>query len=84
MQYAFDLLKWVTGDLSIEAITRSQCRDCRDLFLKLPVRALRYSNKYSPHELVCMDKVPMSPKTDTFYTRIKEFEHFFIGFKIFV
>jgi integrase len=49
--------------LSIEAITRSQCRDCRDLFLKLPVRALRYSNKYSPQELVCMDKVPISPKT---------------------
>jgi len=63
MQYVFDLLKWVIGDVPIEAITRSQCRDCRDLFLKLPARALRYSNKYSPHELVCQDKIPMSPKT---------------------
>ena len=63
MQYAFDLLKWVIGDVAIEAITRSQCRNCRDLFLKLPARALRYSDNYSPHELVCLDKTPMSPKT---------------------
>ena len=40
MQYAFDLLKWVIGDVPVEQITRSQCRDCRDLFLKLPARAL--------------------------------------------
>ena len=63
MQYAFDLLKWVIGDVAIEAITRSQCRNCRDLFLKLPARALRYSDNYSPHGLVCLDKTPMSPKT---------------------
>ena len=63
MQYAFDLLKWVIGDVAIEAIKRSQCRNCRDLFLKLPARALRYSDNYSPHELVCLDKTPMSPKT---------------------
>ena len=61
MQYAFDLLKWVIGDVAIEAITRSQCRNCRDLFLKLPARALRYSDNYSPHELVCLDNTPMSP-----------------------
>ena len=63
MQYAFDLLKWAIGDVAIEAITRSQCRNYRDLFLKLPARALRYSDNYSPHELVCLDKTPMSPKT---------------------
>ena len=48
MRYAYDLFAWIIGDLPIKAINRPQCRDCRDLLLKLPARALRYSDTLTP------------------------------------
>ena len=63
MRYAYDLFAWIIGDLPIKAINRPQCRDCRDLLLKLPARALQYSDTLTPYKVACLDKAPMSPKT---------------------
>jgi integrase len=63
MKYAFDLFSWIVGDSFIETISRVKCRDCRDVMLKLPVRALSYSDQLCPDEVIGLNKKPMNPKT---------------------
>lgn len=63
MRYAFDLFSWILGHDDVASITRVQCRDCRDLMLKLPARALSYSGKLSSGDVVGLNKPPMNPKT---------------------
>jgi integrase len=63
MRYTFDLFSWILGHDEIGSISRLKCRACRDLMLKLPVRALSYSGKLSPDEVIGLNKPPMNPKT---------------------
>ena len=62
-KYVFDLLIWVIGDVSINKITRSNCREFRDTLLQLPPRALRFSAHLSVSEVLDLGHKPMHSKT---------------------
>jgi hypothetical protein len=63
MRYTFDLLLWIIGDVPVKSISRPQCRECRDMLLRLLARALSDSDKLSPDEVIGLNKTPMNPKT---------------------
>ena len=63
MKYAFDMFVWFTGDVPITNISRNNCREFRDIMLRLPPRALNYLSTKSLPEVLAIGITPMNKKT---------------------